>query len=98
MITIGDKKYPTSKPANLDATLLGATGCDAAETRAMLAGRPHASHLARGLLPFLAEKDAPSLAELSREIAAIDDREELTAAIRALYDAASAPTPPSKTE
>lgn len=93
MITIGKAKLATSTPTDLDAALIEATGCTAAETRAMLAGQPQASHLARALHPFLAEKDALAVPDLATQIAAVEDRTGIAADVLGLYDKALSPAP-----
>lgn len=67
---IGEKSYTPRKPANLDERLIEATGCNAAEMARILGASPLAGTVANALLPFLPEKDRPTLASLAREIRA----------------------------
>jgi hypothetical protein len=85
-IKIGDTTYKIRKPSGLDAVLVGATGCDAAEMARMIGGTPQASHLARALHPFLhvEEGEVPHVSEVAAQIAAADD-ETIAGQVRALY-------------
>lgn len=68
MITIGDTKLATRRPADLDGALIAATGCNATEHVAMLTNRPTPIGLANALRPYLTGDDAPSAAELAAMI------------------------------
>ncbi len=71
-ITIGGQSLATTRPDDLDAQLVAATGCNAAEMAAIVSGpRVGAVMVARALAPFLAA-DAPRGGELAAEIA-LDD-------------------------
>ena len=68
---IGEKTYSSSrKPTDLDEKLIAATGVNAREMAAILAGTPLAGQVAQALLPFLPEKDRPFVSVLASEIAA----------------------------
>lgn len=87
-IKIGGKTVATATPADLDAALIAATGCSAAETLEQLRQGGHASHVARALHPFLA--DAMPLADLSAMIAA-GDVADVRGQVLGLYTAEPAP-------
>lgn len=54
-IKIGDREFATQRPNDLDAKLIEATGCTAAEHRNMLAsGAP--SQIASAIAPLMTEK------------------------------------------
>ena len=90
-IKIGDATLATlPRPGDLDAVLIEATGRNAAETAAALAGEPLAGHVAQALAPFL--KDRPVIAELADAIARAGTA-EVAATVRALY---AAPVPAGK--
>lgn len=63
-IAIAGKTYPTRKPADLDAVLVAATGCNASENIAIVGGHPLPSKIAAAVRPFLGD-DAPSMPELA---------------------------------
>lgn len=86
MITIGEHKLPTSRPADLDAALIASTGCGAAEHAGMLRAGGTAFQVAQALHPLLG-KDAPSVGEL----AGIIGDEQLADARRAVADLLAAP-------
>lgn len=92
-ITVAGEKFATRKPADLDAALIAATGCNAAENLAIVNGKPHAARLAPAILPFLAEP--PALSDLAvlvqRELDSADST--LLADVRKLY----APVEPAPT-
>lgn len=67
-IKIGERTLATRRPTDLDVALVEASGCNAAETQRMLGSDASPGHVARALLPFLAEAERPSLAELAAEI------------------------------
>jgi hypothetical protein len=68
-ITIGGRELATTRPTDLDALLVEATGCSAAEQAQML-NNAAPFQIARALLPMLV--DPPSAAELTDEIAGGD--------------------------
>jgi hypothetical protein len=89
-IKIGGGTLRTRKPGDLDAALIAATGCSAAETAKQLAGWPSAGRIASALRPFLPD-DAPSTPELAHSIASAEDGPEVLVAVKTLYaDAATA--------
>lgn len=88
-IQIGAKRLATRRPQDLDAVLLVDFGCNAAEIAGMLAGQPLAGTVARALVPFLAEGDRPTLAELASDIDAAGTVNVATQ-VAALYVAAGA--------
>lgn len=91
-ITVAGAKFATRKPADLDAVLIAATGCNAAENAAILNGDPLAVRIAPAILPFLAEP--PALSDLAvlvqRDLDGTDST--LLAEVRKLY-APVEPTP-----
>lgn len=72
MIEIGETKVATRRPVDLDAALLAATGCTAAEHAAMLVRGGTAFQVAQVLAPFT---DSPA-----GELAALIGPDELNAA------------------
>jgi hypothetical protein len=95
MIKIGKVELRTSRPKDLDAALIAATGVNAAEMASMLRGYPRAQTIAQALRPFLAE-DGPSMPELASEIALADMR-EVQAKVAKLYgevETEASPAPP----
>lgn len=82
---IGDTNYSLQKrPTDLDKQLLTSTGCSAAEIAANLAASPLAGTVAQALLPFLPEKDRPTVPALARAIAAAGIT-EVAGEVRKLY-------------
>ena len=92
-ITIAGKSLPTRRPQDLNAVLIAATGCSAAENRKIIDGTPLPGRLAAALHPFLT--DGPSVAELAAmveiELARADNR--LVADVRKLFDNADVAAP-----
>lgn len=92
-ITVAGEKFATRKPADLDAVLIAATGCNAAENAAIVNGDPLAVRLAPAILPFLAEP--PALCDLAvlvqRDLDSADST--LLVDVRKLY----APVEPAPT-
>jgi hypothetical protein len=70
-IKIGEKTLATRRPADLDAQLVAATGCTAAEQVNMLGLRSTPFQVARALRPFL-DKEAPPVPELAQMIEGAD--------------------------
>jgi hypothetical protein len=68
-ITIGGRELATTRPADLDALLVEATGCSATEQAQML-NKAAPFQIARALMPMLVDK--PSAADLTEEIAGGD--------------------------
>ncbi|UAK23670.1 hypothetical protein [Sphingomonas nostoxanthinifaciens] len=68
MITIGEQKFETTRPDDLDKKILSITGCSAAEVQRQMQGAPLAHSVARALRPFL-PVDAPDVTTLSMMIA-----------------------------
>lgn len=89
-IEIAGVRYATSRPDDLDARLVAATGCASAEIEHLLVSG--ADRIAAAVLPFLA-KDAPALVDLANAIAADPDA---VAQVRALY--ATPPAAPALTK
>lgn len=83
-IKIGEKPFRTRKPSDLDAVLIAATGCNAAETAKQLAGWPSAGRVASALRPHLPD-DAPSTPELAHLIAIAANGPEVLVAVKKLY-------------
>ena len=79
MIKLNGEQYKTSRPADLDAKLIAATGCSSAEIGTLLAAG--GDRAAAALRPFLEAEALPGL-ELNRAIAADPGARE---AIRDLY-------------
>jgi len=71
-VTIGERKLPARRPADLDARLVVSTGCTAAEHAAMLRPTSTPGQIARVLAPMLTGKDAPAALELAELIEAGD--------------------------
>jgi len=80
-ITIGTLALTPRRADDLDAQLVAATGCNAAEIDMLLSAGP--DRAARALLPFLGD-DAPPVGTLAAAIARDPDA---VATIRALYAA-----------
>lgn len=98
-IIIAGKSYATRRPQDLDAKLVAATGCSAAEAQRWLHGSPRASHVAAALVPFMVGADAPVVQELAALIAA-DDVAAVAVQVAALYAAVpdlADPQPPAET-
>lgn len=96
-IKIGEKTLAYRTPSDLDAVLIEATGCNAAETAAQLKRGGQPSHIARALYPFLTEKDllVHDLAGLIADADVTDVRNQVIA----LYEpapAAGKPQDPAK--
>lgn len=100
-ITIAGTKLAIRKPADLDAALIAATGCSAAENLAMVNGTPHAARLAPAILPFLAEP--PALSDLAVLVATdlatpgstlVADVQKLYAPVEPAPTVATPPPPP----
>lgn len=89
-IKIGENTLAYRTPSDLDAVLVEATGCNAAETVEQLKRGGQPSHVARALHPFLADKDAPTVHELATLIAAADVT-DVRHQVIALYEPAPAP-------
>ena len=90
MIEFNGQKIPTSRPSDVDAALIDATGCNAAEHAAMLARGGTAAQVLQVLRPFLG-KDAPPAHELT-----IGDAE--LPVVRAAVLALLAPPAPAKAD
>lgn len=95
-VKIGRKAYDTRKPQDLDAAMIAATGCNAAEIAGMLAGSPLAGLVAQVLLPFIAAADRPDHAALATAIEAAG-KDVVAAQVAALFGEAAAPLPPAPT-
>lgn len=89
-LKIGTATFATRRPTDLDAQLVNATGCSSAEIDHLLASGP--DRVAAAALPFIL-KDAPSLVDLARAIAADPAAIEQ---VRALY--ANLPDAPAPNE
>ncbi|WP_242149615.1 hypothetical protein [Sphingomonas sp. BAUL-RG-20F-R05-02] len=87
MIKINGHDLKTSKPSDLDASLIEATGCSSAEVEKLLGSGP--DRAARALRPFLADDVLPGgdlAAAIAADSGALDQ-------IRTLYAPAPASEP-----
>jgi hypothetical protein len=72
MLTIGGRKLPAKRSADLDEKLIALTGCGIAEHVAMLGPTATPGQIARVAAPMLTDEDAPSAPELAALIADAD--------------------------
>ncbi len=78
MITIGERKLETRRPADLDAALIAVTGCSASEHAAMLSGGGGPAQIAKALHPMLSEEiSLPALGQLIAEADQGDVRKQV---------------------
>ena len=69
MIQIGEAKFNTRRPADLDGALIASTGCSALETQRWLQGSPLPARIAAALAPWLSGDEVPDVATLGKLIA-----------------------------